>query len=146
MARKREPKRASNGEILGSKLIHDESGKLIGSIPPSKEVSRELGARSQIVKDERAEKRKTFREIFDDLLPMPCLAVDEYAAWIIENYEGVTYQQAISLAMIKRAIMGDVSAAIFIRDTVGESPKTVIGLDSDKETEINIRVVGADGK
>ena len=106
---------------------------------PSK--AQEIGRKGGLAKAERAEERKTFKEIFNEMLVLPCLCVDEYAAWILENYPNANYAEAVALAMLRRAMLGDVSAAAFIRDSVGENPKTMIDLNSDKETEINIKVI-----
>lgn len=86
--------------------------------------------------------KRSFREVFSELLTLPCLEVDEYTAWIVEKYPGVSWHEAICYAMIRKATMGDVSAAAFVRDTMGESPKMQVALDAEKDTEINIKVIG----
>lgn len=92
---------------------------------------------------ERTERlKKTFRAVFADILTLPCLQVDEYTAWILEQYPNVTWHEAVCFAMIRKATLGDVSAAAFIRDTMGESPKMQLALDAEKDTEINIKVIG----
>lgn len=39
------------------------------------------------------------------------------------------YAQAIACAIITKAAQGDISAASFVRDTIGEKPKDEISLD-----------------
>ena len=45
------------------------------------------------------------------------------------------------LAMIAKAERGDVAAAQFIRDTAGEKPTDVIGMDSDQPFTISVKVL-----
>lgn len=88
------------------------------------------------------ELQRTFRQVFSEILTLPCLDIDEYTAWILEMYPNVTWHEAVCFAMIRKATLGDVSAAAFIRDTMGESPKMQVALDSEKDTEISIKVIG----
>ena len=73
------------------------------------------------------ELQRTFRQVFSEILTLPCLD---------------TGHEAVCFAMIRKATLGDVSAAAFIRDTMGESPKMQVALDSEKDTEISIKVIG----
>ena len=47
----------------------------------------------------------------------------------------ISVQTAINIAMIKRAIMGDVQAAQYLRDTVGEKPTDKVELDQSLTVE-----------
>lgn len=47
----------------------------------------------------------------------------------------VPVQTAINIAMIKRALLGDVQAAQYIRDTVGEKPSDKVELDQSLTIE-----------
>ena len=47
----------------------------------------------------------------------------------------IPVQTAIHLAMIKRALMGDVQAAQYIRDTVGEKPTDKVEMDQSLTIE-----------
>ena len=47
----------------------------------------------------------------------------------------ISVQTAINIAMMKRAIMGDVSAATWVRDTVGEKPTDKIEVDTNLTVE-----------
>lgn len=44
-------------------------------------------------------------------------------------------QTAINIAMIKRALLGDVQAAQYIRDTIGEKPSDKVELDQSLTVE-----------
>lgn len=111
------------------------------ALPGSPEQKAYAAERRKESIQERKKLRKTFKEVFNEILPYPALCLEEYAAWMLINYPNCSYEEAIALAMIKRATMGDVNAAIFVRDTVGESPKTVLQMEgADKEMNINITV------
>ena len=47
----------------------------------------------------------------------------------------ITAQTAMNIAMIKRAIMGDVQAYLAVRDTIGEKPTDKIELDTSLTVE-----------
>lgn len=47
----------------------------------------------------------------------------------------VSVQTAIDIAMIQRAIYGDVQAAIWVRDTVGDKPSDKVELDQSLTVE-----------
>lgn len=55
----------------------------------------------------------------------------------LEEAEGknISTQTAMNIAMIKRAIMGDVSAYLAIRDTLGEKPSDKLEIDSNLTVE-----------
>lgn len=84
--------------------------------------------------------RKKMRDELDTLLKISLRRGD------IKNYQDVlsleeaedaniTVQTAISIAMIKRALMGDVQAAQYLRDTAGEKPSDKIELDNSLTIE-----------
>ena len=47
----------------------------------------------------------------------------------------ISVQNAIDIAMVERAMLGDVQAAQYIRDTVGEKPTDKVELDSNLTIE-----------
>lgn len=49
--------------------------------------------------------------------------------------QNISVQTAMNISMIKRAIMGDVSAYIAVRDTVGEKPTDKVEIDSNLTVE-----------
>jgi len=49
--------------------------------------------------------------------------------------KNVSVQTAINVAMIQRAIMGDVQAATWVRDTLGEKPTDKVELDQSLTIE-----------
>lgn len=81
--------------------------------PITKKTARELGRRGAMVSNAKQAKARTLAEELKALL-----------AVTITNREGkqVTTQAAISTAMIKAALGGDVRAFNTIRDTIGQKP------------------------
>ena len=76
----------------------------------SKNEAREDGRKGGIKSGETRRRKKTFKELFDIALNM-------------KNKEtGEKNDVAITAAMIRKALLGDVKAFETIRDTVGEKP------------------------
>lgn len=73
----------------------------------------EAGRLGGLAKAEKNRKLKTFAEAFNLILQQE-----------ITNKKGekATTQEAIVSSMVKKAIEGDVKAAQFIRDTIGQNP------------------------
>lgn len=59
---------------------------------------------------------------------------------LIELLETGNTQNKISLAMIDKALKGNIKAFEVIRDTIGEKPKEQLELEQDKPFEVNITV------
>lgn len=62
-------------------------------------------------------------------LPINDCGLDEFTSIKAIKGKNITAQQAMCVAMIKKAMNGDVSAATFVRDTSGNKPK------EEKETD-----------
>ena len=63
--------------------------------------------------------------------------VDAEDVLSLDEAEGknISVQTAMNIAMIKRAIMGDVSAYLAVRDTLGEKPSDKLEIDSSLTVE-----------
>jgi hypothetical protein len=90
--------------------------------------------------------KKTVRESFEFLLSESASVVqgknyefDELAVIFLELYPHLDMKEVVALAMTHKALKGDVHAAVFIRDTLGEAPKMQV-TDGDKEFTLNIQV------
>lgn len=90
--------------------------------------------------------KRTFRESFEMLLSESAKVVqgknyefDELAVIFLELYPHLDMKEVVALAMTHKALKGDVHAAVFIRDTLGEAPKMQV-TDGDKEFTLNIQV------
>ena len=58
-----------------------------------------------------------------------------------EEKQTVGGYEAIAISMVKSAISGDVKAATFVRDTIGEKPKETVELENNELTGIKIKFV-----
>lgn len=81
--------------------------------PITKKTARELGRRGAMVSNAKQAKARTFAETLRKLLEIE-----------LTNSKGekVTTREAITTALIKKALSGDRAAFAEIRDTVGERP------------------------
>ena len=100
--------------------------------------ARENGKKGGKASAEARKRKKTMREVYESLrtlevVPSHAEALQEMFA---DKVERVTVDEAIMMAMIAKAERGDVQAAQFIRDTAGEKPTDMIGMDSDKPFKI----------
>lgn len=85
-------------------------------------------------------KRKSMKEDFNILLKLPLKKGEMVYSEDIQNLAeakgmNISVQNAIDIAMVERAMLGDVQAAIYIRDTVGEKPTDKVELDSSLTIE-----------
>lgn len=104
------------------------------------ERGRQAGLRSGELRREEAKRRKTMKEDLKFLLE---LALDE--GRLVEHDEilnlaqgakkNISVQTAIDIAMVQRALLGDVQAAQYIRDTIGEKPSDKLEVDQSLTIE-----------
>lgn len=103
---------------------------------------KDVDEKSVFTPEEREKRNRIFETIMRDYLSKPALLIDELAADIKHHYPDVSYAEAIAIAMLRRGVMGDVGAATFVRDTIGENPKQIMELSSGpKPFEVKIEVV-----
>ena len=117
--------------ILDADLVKVRQYKLKRSIDTQKAVETRL-------------KRKALKEALDEVLglEMDIDRMPEAVKDLVQNYETLTAVDAIAATMvIKAAVYGDVPAAVYVRDTVGENPKQVLDLQGDKGLDISITVL-----
>lgn len=105
---------------------------------PSTEEARERGKKGGKKSGQvRREKRK-LQDALQKKLSGKFIIEDEQEK--IGGYE------AIANAMIKEAIGGNVKAATFIRDTIGEKPREVVDFESESLSGIKIKFVDKSNK
>ena len=102
----------------------------------AKEISR-MGNEKQ--KQLRAE-RKRMKDDLDVLLKVSLkrgdvITSDDILSLDEADKANIPVQTAINIAMIKRALMGDVQAAQYLRDTVGEKPSDKVEVDQNLTVE-----------
>lgn len=89
---------------------------------------------------ERNASRKQMKFTIDTLLSKSlkkgelCTADDVMSLAEMDG-KNIDVQTAIMIAVVQRALMGDMSAVQFLRDTVGEKPSDKIELDSSLTVE-----------
>ena len=95
----------------------------LGALRPERthEELVEMGRKGGIVSGEVRKRRKLLREVLNDLADLP-VTDDEVAAYLKQFNLPNTVQYASMLAVLKRALTGDIEAARFFRDTIGEKP------------------------
>lgn len=84
-------------------------------------TAREAGRKGAIKANEVKRQKKAMRETLQELLALPIEKgdIDEINNLAEVKGKNITAEQAMCLAMIKKALNGDVSAATFVRDTSG---------------------------
>lgn len=104
----------------------DKRAKSLANLKPvrSSEEARERGRIGGIKSGEARRKRKKLKETLSALLTLPPGITDQkdllMALGIDED--DCNNQTLIAIAMIQAAAAGDVKAATWVRDTVGEKP------------------------
>ncbi len=93
--------------------------------PPSTSEARERGKKGGQKSGEIRAQRKLLR---DELISLLQLEITDS-----ETNKKVLTQVAISTALIKEALSGDVKAFVAIRDTIGEKPATVVSVGDDNK-------------
>ena len=104
------------------------------------ERARELQKRSLEVKRAKAEARKSMKYTLDILLSKALrkgslVLPDEITNMAEAEGLNVDVQTAINIAVIQRAMMGDVQAVQYIRDTIGEKPSDKVEVDQSLTIE-----------
>ena len=100
----------------------------------------ELARKGAEVRKANKLKRLTMKQDFDILLKLPLKKGDMVFPEDIQNLAetrgmNISVQNAIDIAMVERAMLGDVQAAQYIRDTVGEKPTDKVELDTNLTIE-----------
>ena len=89
----------------------------------STEEVQEAARKGGIASGESRRARKTLREELIALL----------------SEDGL--QERISIAILQKALEGDVKAFTAIRDTIGEKPEDMVKLGTEEEFKVNINVI-----
>lgn len=102
--------------------------------------TREIGKLGGIKRTENKLKRKSMKEDFDILLKLSLksgdmVGSDEILSLADSKGKNISVQTAMNIAMVQRALMGDVQAFSLIRDTVGEKPSDKVQVDQSLTIE-----------
>lgn len=94
--------------------------------PTSKEA-RERGKKGGIASGKARREKKALKDTLELLLSMPMkdgagVDVEAVKSFASLKGENINVQEAMTIAMLQRAMKGDVRAAEWIRDTIGQKP------------------------
>ena len=100
----------------------------------------ELARKGVAIREAKKKERQKMKDELDTLLKISLKRGDVVTADDVLNLEeaqeqNVSVQTAIAIAMIKRALMGDVQAAQYLRDTAGEKPGDKVEIDQSLTIE-----------
>lgn len=114
--------------------------------PDKRRAIQQAGARAS---NETKERRRTIKEIYDDLLQQPDnlegLEDAELTQRVQQSAEqrgrSVTLYEAIAVAMAAKAKAGDVKAAVFVRDSAGDKPADAVEITAETMTDADRRLL-----
>ena len=96
----------------------------------------EMVAKSQAAKREKRKMKEELKTLLKISLNRgDIIDADDVLSLDQAEKSNISVQTAINIAMMKRAIMGDVSAATWVRDTVGEKPTDRVEVDTNLTVE-----------
>ena len=98
----------------------------------SKEEAREKGKKGGIASGEARREKRTLRQCLELLLSLPAP----------EGHGGQDTSEAVSAALIKRALNGDVAAFTALRDSIGEKPTDKV----EHSGEMDLAMAIAEGR
>lgn len=107
---------------------------LISLAERTTDEQRNIARKGGIASGKARREKKALRETLEGLLAMPVKngkAYDINKIKSIADMKGknITMQEAIIVAMLSKAAKGDVKAAEFVRDTIGEKPNNRMNID-----------------
>ena len=100
----------------------------------------ELGRLGAQKRSENIQKRKTMKEDLGILLKLTLkkgdsVSTDEILSLADAEGKNISVQTAMNIAMVQRAMLGDVQAYLAIRDTIGEKPTDKVQMDQSLTIE-----------
>ena len=101
----------------------------------SEEATR-IGKLGGKASGEKKKQRKTFKEAYLSIADKPFKPIGTMADEITEQFGTITVDEAIILAMSVKASNGDVQAATYLRDTIGEKPTDKSEIDVNATVKI----------
>ena len=108
------------------KLTNEENLKPFGSGQLSESEEREMRSRGGKKSGETRRRKKTMKETAKMMLDMEIPAAGKELKAKLKamgiSEEDFTYQSAIMVGILNQAMKGNVKAAAFLRDTIGENP------------------------
>lgn len=110
-------------------MANEENLKPFGSGQLSEDEEREMRSRGGKKSGETRRRKKTMRETAKMMLDMQIPVAGKELKMKLKamglTEEDFTYQSAIMVGVLNQAMKGNVKAAAFLRDTIGENPLVV---------------------
>lgn len=109
---------------------------------PTPEEARKNGKKGGEAAARTYRKRKMFREVFQSLLgkKMDAQCYEDLAKSIVGLEPRMSYEEAIAMAQVYKAMKGDTAAAKWISEITGEF-KNQVQVEQEKPFQIEIQVV-----
>lgn len=98
----------------------------------SPEERSENGRKGGVASGEAKRRKKTIRSVMQAMLDCQIPEAEQTEALKALGFEG-TFRDGMTLAMLQKALRGDVEAGRFVRDTVGEKPREGVDLTFDEK-------------
>ena len=94
----------------------------------------ENGKKGGIASGKAKREKKALKETLEELLAMPIKEgrsadIDKIKSIAGIKGKNITMQEAIMVAMLNKAAKGDVRAAEYVRDTIGQKPDNKMNID-----------------
>lgn len=88
---------------------------------------------------EARRRKRTFKQVFSSLLPQSVdLEGTEEIAALAQDMGEITAQDAMAMALICKAMKGDIAAFTAIRDTIGENPSQKVEGSMDSRVTLSL--------
>lgn len=108
----------------------------------SPEEARENGRKGGLASGESRRRSKTFRDVFKALMrdSIGSHNMEGFPEYLAGKYD-ITMQEAIAITIAYKAVLGNLDAAEFIRDTMGEKPTDKVDMSADSDINVKIQVI-----
>lgn len=107
---------------------------LIPQSERTKAEQREIARKGGIASGKARREKRALKDTLEELLAMPMKEgrsadIDEIKSIAGIKGKNITMQEAIMLSMLDKAAKGDVKAAEYVRDTIGQKPDNRMNID-----------------
>lgn len=106
------------------------------------EEARERGRKGGKASGEARRRKKLFKETFEILLEMPLKGGKSTDVESIKNFasmkgKNISVQDAVIISILQKAMKGDIRAAEYIRDTIGQKPTDNLNIEGEAVIIVN---------
>ena len=98
------------------------------------EEAQKMGRKGGVASAKARKEKKALKDTLEELLAMPIKDgksqdIDKIKSIAGIKGKNITMQEAIMVAMLNKAAKGDVRAAEYVRDTIGQKPDSKMNID-----------------